>query len=260
MRRRFAIYGSGAGAAEPPYTEQTVCLDLNGSDEKLAHTTVEQALGLANAWTAAMWFKPHSGSFTAEKYIMQFRPSIGGNAVLIRIRGHVANDPIYIFNASSGGSIIKAFSYDSLAVQDAWNLLVLTWDGTDLVLYHDGTEQTPTTKDFDNAGTMTDSARGVRLGGSVSRSYLDGRYFSAGMWSVTLTSGEQAELYSEGGAMDWGSNGVTYASSASLQHWWRLGHDSADIGADSGVHGSPVDVMEDAENISAADIVTDAPA
>jgi hypothetical protein len=54
-------------------------------------------------------------------------------------------------------------------------------------------------------------------------------------------------------------NSGNYVSKANLVHWWRLGHDSGDIGKDYGT-GSPfIDVMTNAANISAADIVVDAP-
>lgn len=242
------------------------CIDLDGSTERLGNED-EVAFGIANTWTTILWFKPRSGMFAADSRIFSLRrgPFESNNFILLDIQGQDANDPFRVGLWDSAGTFFKLYTWNNLLVQDAWNMVTVTWDGTNLKLYHDATETVPTTSGTNDAGTMADDvSRIIAIGATVSASstrWCDGRFHSAGLWGVALTSGEQAELYNsgDGDAVDWGSDGVTYASSADLQHWWRLGQNQLDIGADSGA-ASEVDLMTDAANIVAAnDIVRDSP-
>lgn len=239
------------------------CVDFNGADERMGNEA-EQAFDIANAWTLATWFKPRAAVFANESRLFSLRrgPAASNNFILLDIAGDVANDPVRVGLWDSAASLFKLYTWESLAVQDAWNMLTVTWDGSSLLLYHDGTLIAPTTSGTDDAGTMTDDAnRILRVGAAASTRWFDGRIHSAGLWDVVLTSGEQAALYNsgDGNAVDWGNDGGGYSSSADLQHWWQLGRDSGDIGADSGVAGA-IDLMDDAANITAAlDVIEDAP-
>lgn len=240
------------------------CLDLDGSTEKVANWD-EQSFGFGNTWTIATWIKPQSGSFTQESRVFSIRrgPAALNNFAVLDIRGQQANDPLRVILEDSAGTLFKNYEWDSLLTQDAWGLLVVTWNGTDLKLYHNGTLTPATLSGTDNAGTMADDPNHiVTIGGSTTagvRNY-DGRIHSVGLWDSVLTSGEQAVLYNsgDGNAVDWGSDGGGYSSSADLQHWWRLGMNQLDIGADSG-KAAGIDVMTDAVDVAAVDIVEDAP-
>lgn len=249
-------------APDDTFLEQTKCVDFDGSTERLANLT-EQAIGVANAFTVACWFKPNATAFTQANRIVSLRRNAAGdNTIILDMRGELTNDPVRVTLADSGGTTIRDYHWESMAVQDAWNLVVFTWDGTDLLLYHDGTLTAETTQVTSGSGTLTDSANRYTVLGATQAAVIpfSGRIHSVGVWNSVLTSGEQAELYNsgDGSTVDLGSDGVTYASSANLQHWWRPGHRYPNIGEDFG-KGSSIDVTEDADNITVADIVTDAP-
>ena len=264
MRRRFAIYGSGAGGGEVQFQEQTVSVDLNGDTEGLG-TATETAIGIVNVWSIGIWFKPTddgvAGSFSWDKIMCRIGPNVGTSRIDWELQGGEVNAPYWLNMSKEPFGTLKRYTWESQAVEGAWNFAVITWDGTDLLLYQDGAVQTPTTTPIDDTGAQSDSDRGVWVHQNSSNDkQMEGRIHSMGIWSVAMASGEIAELFSGASAIDWASSSGDYVSSASLQHWWRFGHDSGDIGKDYGKAAVLKDTMDDAENITAGDdIVTDAP-
>jgi hypothetical protein len=80
------------------------------------------------------------------------------------------------------------------------------------------------------------------------------------MWNSILTVDEVRTLWTvgEGAFRNWAVDEDAYVSSADLKHWWRIAFDSTDIGKDY-VDGSSVDLMDQASNVSAADIQANYP-
>ena len=143
--------------------------------------------------------------------------------------------------------------------QNVWQLLSVSWDGTNLKLYRDGVDPTPATP-LDNACTQTDNMYRVSIGADiVSGNIAGGRYHSVAVWDSALTSGEMLAIYNsgDGEGFDLSTDSGSYTSSSDLVRWWRLGLDSTDIGKD--YVDDNVDVMDDAANITSGDIVTDSP-
>jgi len=251
------------------FINQTESVDLNGSDEYLSEDPAAgQFFGFANSWTVALWHKPTGLTGWGIKTFFDLVKSGGNqNRIHVRVLGSNLNDPIDVSIYNSAGTIIKTYYYASTVVNDAWNFLVVTWDGTDLKLYQDGSEVTRTSTIFNNSGTMdnTDS-KITRVGHSAGAATYEGRMHSMGAWSTALSGDEVASLNNDGTGsawMNWLANKNSYTSKNNLIHWWRLGLDPSDIGDDYGSLGSDplnnVDLMEDAVNISTADLVTDYP-
>jgi hypothetical protein len=249
----------------PPttFTPQPVSVDFDGTFGDLLQNTTEQPIGIANAWSIAMWWKPDVTAFATVNRLIHWRNAVvGGSQIQVDFRGTAGGDPIQIGIGGTVGGFIKLLEYGNIVTQDAWNFDVITWNGTDLVLYHDGVVAAVTATLVDTTGTMSDAVgRSMTLGASVvGQSPLSANYHSVGAWDTVLGSAEQLELYNagSGSAVDWSSNGTNYVSRANLVHWYRLGLNSSVIGYDSGLKG-PLITLDTAVGINAGDIVADAP-
>ena len=81
----------------------------------------------------------------------------------------------------------------------------MTWDGTNLKLYLNGSEDTPYTKNNDDAVTMINTTRERYIGKvtAAGTAFFDGDLHSAYVWSRVLTSGEITTVYNGGVRLDY---------------------------------------------------------
>jgi len=244
------------------FTAQTVSVDFDGSTEFMANTT-ETTIGFGPSFTIAMWVKPDVVGAT--QFLLDVKRS-SGNADRIQVRTNSNLPRIRIFDSTGGAPTLKDFQWDSSALTaSAWNLVTFTYNVTGAVLkgYFDGSEDTGPTKFQDNSASRSANPSMIlglaSTGGGTS--LFDGRILYGAIWDVALSSAEVSAIYNggDGGAFDLKTDSGSYASSSSLKHWWRLGKDSSDIGKDSITSGG-INIGDNAANITAADIVTDAPA
>ena len=246
------------------FSPQQVSIDFDGTSERLNKNN--NLLGIADTWSVAKWWNP--GTLTATTNVVHLRLVSGGaaNEIRIQIAGSLANDPLRITNANSSGSVLKDYRWNSLVSVDTWFLTVYTWNGTDMLLIHDGVDQgAPDSTGADNAGTMSDTARDVGIGASSDGNLaFDGRIHSVGIWDSVLSAAECLTLFNSGAGsvIDWSVDSGSYVSSASLQHWWRCGKKRTAIGADSPLVQSRSlgDInLDAASGITTDDIVADFP-
>lgn len=258
---RFPI-DSKLGTSLPPFLGQQVSIDQTGGSESMAKAS-DVDIGIGNTWTASMWVNPNSATQTNNTRLLLIRPN-SGSANIIEMSLLTGPDRIRVNNISSVPVNIKVYHWNTFLVADTWSFIVLTWDGTDLLLYHQGSELAADSEDTDNAGTMTSTNRQIGVGafhsGSATASF-DGKLHSYGIWDVVLDAAAVTELYNSGAGelVEYDTDGTNYTSSADLLHWWRLGFNSGDIGKDYGTHSTLIDVMDDATGIDATDIVASYP-
>jgi hypothetical protein len=204
---RIAFYGH-------PY-----CLDLDGSTELLKCAGLNN-LGFGNAWTIMAWLKPTESVFATDRTIM----SLGNvaNEITFQHQGTVANDPWVVITKDSASSAIKNYRYNNLInANQTWQQIVVSWDGTTLSLYNGGVLTAASSMISDNAGTMTNTFRGVFAGcnqGSIA--FWQGRIHSLAMWNRTLTQSEVTTIFNNGNALNFNMRNVL-----GLTHWWLFGTD-----------------------------------
>jgi len=251
------------GASIFPFPDSSeVCIDFDGGTaEELANFTGLN-IGIGNAWTIAMWLKTETFDSSAPDTIFELAPNSGSNN-RIQIRATTAGAFRIELNSVA---VFKDYVWSSLLTlsEAAWEFIVITWNGTNLLLYKNSTLTVETARDTDDAGSMSSNDRRVSVGGwafpTPTRSF-DGRIFAPAIWSVVLDQTAIDTLYNGGAGkkVDYSrDHGLDYADSANLQHWWRIGHDSGDIGKDSG-NGTNIDLDVDSTGITGGDIITDAP-
>ncbi len=205
---------------------------LNFEDTALDILTSGSAadVGIANVWSIGLWFRPEILTDTQTPFAIR-RDADGANAIFFQTRN---SNVFRILIQSSTITIIKDFRF--VAVPSAqtlrWVYWLATWDGTDLIGYRNGAAQTPTSKVTDDAGTMTNTDRVIKLGGNAAIGTFAGNIHQVQMWNSVLGANEAAALYNNGvgSVIDASRNFGDYSSSANLVHWYRLGKIATFIG------------------------------
>jgi hypothetical protein len=253
-----------SGTLFPPFTGQEVSIDLEGSNEALSNQT-PQDIGIANSWTISAWLNPDLVDWNNRTFLHLQAGSGGANYFHMRARDS-SPDPtvqaLHVEFGDSNGNTIKMYIFDNVFVESSWQLITVTWNGTDLIVYRNDMILTPFLKFVDNSGSMTNTNRKVTIGGfdPTGAYQWDGKCYSVAIWDTVLGANEVSTIYNFGdGRFDLNTDSGNYASSANLPHWWRLGFDSNDIGKDYGNHTVLINVMEDAFGIDVTDIVNDFP-
>lgn len=198
------------------------CLDFSGSVEYIRNTT-DNTIGIANAWTIAMWLKPGETSFANNRTLFNVKNGANNNdRIDIRHAGNVANDPLVVETWDSGGTALKVYNWNNLInASSAWQHIVVTWDGTNLKLYSDGSVVAASSTATDNAGTMGTATRRLAFAANVSGSVLwSGRGHSVAVWARALSAADVTALYNGGGGSTYD---IKKQMPINLKHWWMLG-------------------------------------
>lgn len=115
------------------------------------------------------------------------------------ILGSVSNRWSFDLNTSDGSFACES---DNTAVIGRWDHIVGTFDGSDMIIYHNGTlkHTTPVTGiiQFTNYDLFF-----ARRGGNTASCFLNGKLDEIGLWTRALTGSEVTDLYN-------GGSGLTY--------------------------------------------------
>jgi len=264
-----------------------VSLQFDGKNEYLENA-FRQAMGVANLWTITIWMKPFevSNVFDSEGR-PQFKPDgralfhLKGlshrNEVLVwgeRIGDSTHEEFIMVENWDESADRIRITRFNMAQKRKEWRLFSCAWDGSNLIAWDNGLEITDFSETLSGTGsfimsdtTVSGRQRSTRIAVAytgVAQS-LDGPRVVAysgllgpiGVWDEVLDGLELGEIASGTFGLDLTTDSGTYASSATLQHWWRLGADTSDIGKDYAVTGN-IDVGVDA-TVTGINIVVDSP-
>lgn len=172
-----------------------------------------QTWGVSNAWTWSFWYKPES--FTGNPRIIFMGPDGGANNIVI---GITTGGKLFINLFNSSGTGFKEYANGSSTMSTgSWYHIVATWDGTNLLGYVNNSSQT-FTKNVDNAGTMTDSSRGLVIGSTAAGTApTDGVLDEIAIWSRALSTTEITQLYNGGLAYPYPLD--TPLTSGAISYW-----------------------------------------
>lgn len=241
----------------------TVSLSFNGTDEDLSNLT-EHNLGIANTWSVLVTAKTSDNTTLNRMPIFWTNRTTGegeNNEILIqRIVDFPATDEqISVAIRSSDAASLLAYRwFNAFLPLGTWRTHVFTFSGgTSLLGYIDGTLKTVDEITSNNSVTMTEEPRIVYIGGNDQspREWWNGNIAQVAMWNRVLTASEAA-------AMCAAPNQPMVQSG--LVHWWRCGLPTtgSQVGSTyitDAVDSGGIDLSVDAENMSAADIVSDVP-
>lgn len=232
----------------------TKALDL-ATNETLYNSS-DNPIGIANAWSFQINTKP--GSDSINMYLLRAEPVSGvNNRIAVHLEGNVANDPFRVQILRANGNALKDFRWNSTYTSGTKVSYIVTWDGTDLLMYVDGVLTTADTKISDFASPMSATDRRISVGSANGAVYYTGTIHSTSLWDVALTQAEVTALQNGGSPQSFDNrfNLGGYTSKDNLQHYWRHGGDASDIGRDFGQAATLIDIGDNAINVTSADIV-----
>jgi len=230
-------------------------IDLDGTTEYLANTTAV-SLGIANVWSINVWVRGTSSAGGTQRDIIHFVPAasnIGRISLVLTDDSAAAAFNVTVYNEAA--AIAKDYDFGSFTV-NTWTMLTVTWDGTNLVVYQDGVEQTPTLNTDITLTLLGITANRVLIGATTTpaASWV-GQIFSPAVWTTELVQAEITAIDAGTSTFNLRENSGFYASRATLNHLWDF-RTSANIGQDyrNSTTGTAVDVDTNSANITVADL------
>jgi len=235
------------GAGGPTLVVQTKAIDFDGSTEQMANTSASFSLA---ANTVSIWINADVvNSGATEGRFIAFQNSSNQNIMYIQF--YQSNwYCIYGVGGASGiiqsGTPSTATNYNVVLRTDA------TTGANAMTLWVNGASVASATPGATLSGTVTQ----VFMGNGNGSQYYNGRLCRADYWDTNLPDNAVTAIYDSGNGyqLDLRNSKGNYTQTSNLKHQWLLGYDSASIGYDY-VSSGNVDMMANATNISAADIV-----
>ncbi|MCC7502842.1 MAG: T9SS type A sorting domain-containing protein [Flavobacteriales bacterium] len=157
-------------------------LDFDGTGDQVTVPNASALIANSTGFSITCWVKPSSG--TTHDGIVGLRDETVADFYLLKLQNS---------NSVEGrmrNSLGTAFTinYPSL-VMNTWQHLALVYDGSALILYHNGTQVSTTPA----SGTITSTTGTLRLGNleyNLDNFYLDGVLDEVSLWNRALTAVE----------------------------------------------------------------------
>ena len=264
----LSIGGGAAAAAAATQKNRSVVpyanshsLSFDGTDHAAVLSGTEIEALTRNDFTWAFWIKDNSystasfGGFndsngTANDFYIRFLPVAPGVNFL---------QIYYKLNGIGSNAVI---SVGSSLTADTWHQIAVTVtlgagasDTSTIKTYLNGSVISTVTngpKKSDHAATSIESDQTWGIGARIEKSssaapsatdHTSSQIDEVAFWTTDLTAAEVTAIYNSGsGTLDLSEDSGNYASSSSLQHWFRLNNDLSDStgnASDGSSQGSP---------------------
>lgn len=195
--------------------------------------SLDNIIGIADAWSASGWARVN-GVATFYPLIYLDPLASDNSRIDISFRGNIANDPIKVEMYDSAGVLFKDIEFTSGVASATWFNWAVTYDGTTVRCYIDGTEITGggINAITDNAGIQADDGRRTFVGiSNTGGNIFDGEYHGVALWNTELDAANVGAIAASGNQQagtlfDLRADSGAYDESAALAHWWPVGLDA----------------------------------
>jgi len=214
---------------------------------------------------SVMWWSKHPAAAAAKTFVLAEQTS-GGEGRFHASSTSGVSARIRIRNPGLSSPEVKDYTYP-IGTAAQWKQYVIVVDiGADnptneqVVIYVDGAKVTPTVKTIDNTLTNRD---GVNMTSFLQWGISLSNQHSVAIWDKILKAGEVLAIYNNGvGNVNLSKRKGQYKSQKRLQHWFFF--DTTNINNVNRDYGKArttetIHLLDNADNISEADLVIDAP-
>lgn len=196
IRGALAVSDIDLGVQPGQFDQQRHSLHFNSAgaadNDALVSPSGGSTWGFGNAFSVGTWARTTSIA-AGTSTLFRFATGAGtGNSLNgIRIERQTAN-LVAVICDQSVATTRKEYVYNNFFAANTWYHIMLTWDGTSMLLYKDGVLVAPDTLTVDNAVTRVDSGSVRLIVGGGNNSTADpgtewfGQIHSMGLWSVPL--------------------------------------------------------------------------
>lgn len=240
----------------------TQSLDFDGTSGEFVGNNTLTDLEISTDWTIMQWRK-RTGTVSANLHTFRLHNNSNNDGRIIKEvnpgAANYANNLIYDNPYDGTGDYRRAQDNDFWATGNTWIMHTLRFGGgTDLTLVRNATQVTLDTADGSGITTTNASNHSITDVGKGWPGYIH----SLAIWSVKLDDNNVTAVYNSGDGtnFDLREDSGNYNQSANLVHWWVFGADtSSDNAMGTNWGSSSYNLMEDASNITTADLVSDSP-
>ena len=217
-----------------------MAVEFDGKGQYLGISGSSSPLSIANTWTLGFWAKPGSNKEHAVLFSAGGRS--GDNTIHVSttalpseviLRGKPPSE-LRVLIKDSDGTTIKQYGWPDWFLTEQWDHTAVEWDGSDLNAFKNGVLTTTGVAFTTYTGTMTDTARPVFYGSTISGSFATfsglGGHF--GIWDSILGAAELATITSGGFSANLTVASGSYVSQANLQHYYKPGDNTGSLGQD----------------------------
>ncbi|KKL47728.1 hypothetical protein LCGC14_2332650, partial [marine sediment metagenome] len=125
----------------------------HGDSSETNMTSATQNDGLADAWTWMGWVR--TTQVAGNRGVFKFNIASGNrNSIFINFNGADSGDPFQVEIHQKLGGVNEKIYLWGQGVLNTWTQIAVTWDGSSLLVYQDGIEDTSPTKSVDESVTM----------------------------------------------------------------------------------------------------------
>lgn len=191
------------------------------ADERLSLSSLTD---LVDEWSFSFW--AYANGNVGGGSIFSRRPPTGATNN-INVEWNETGDYIRMVVYDSGGSTYKDYRADTYSFPTStWWHVVITWDGTNLKFYKNGSEDTSMTKTTDGSVTTSSTTHPIYIGGqTLTSNDWDGEIDEFGIWKKALSSSEVSDLYNSGSGLPyWDPADIKNDTTLStdLEAFWSL--------------------------------------
>ncbi len=241
-------------------------VDLDGSTEHLANTTVSATFG-ANTWGFSFWARPDINVGGNERNLLWISPTAAAtNRIAVGLTDDSNGSPWFIRLWSSSGTLFKDFEFGTYT-SGTWTNIAVSWDGSNLVVLQDGIVDSSPTKVTDIGGAQTSTTRAIYVGAdnvATAATLWQGLIHKIAWWDVEPSTSAFNEIWNSGNGSAFnerfkGPLGF-YTEDGDLQHFWDF-RKSADatLGQDYGNNSILKNISDNAVAVTAADLTSTVP-
>jgi len=186
-------------------------LSLDGINDVL---TIQNSstFNLGTAFAISGWF-----NFSSNKYqgLISFDATSGGSPRGWFLFQIPTNNEIRFFDGTNTRTLKTSYT-----TTNQWDSFIITYDGTDLVFYINGNQESTQAVSVDLQTNGNDGQIGNNQ--YASGRFFDGKVSNIALWNVGLSSTQVTEIYNEGVP----SNLHNFSGTAPVS-WWQLGSNSS---------------------------------
>jgi len=192
-------------------------LDLNGTNEHAYYA--DNSNFEPDNWSIQAWIDPSAVPTNSDKdwiinKLKVYRIGLEYTDSGVQVTGQIRSDGSY-YDANSGDQNFY------VTTGGGWYHVVLTFDGTNLVLYVNGDEKdTNSNSSYSTTNQNSEFSIGRRY--DTGTLYYNGRIDEVSFWNTGLSANAVAALYNSGAGISASSNSGNYTSSGSLVFYLQM--------------------------------------
>jgi len=192
-------------------------LNLNGTNEYAYYA--DNSNFEPDNWSIQAWIDPSAVPTNSDKdwiinKLKVYRIGLEYTDSGVQVTGQIRSDGSY-YDANSGDQNFY------VTTGGGWYHVVLTFDGTNLVLYVNGDEKdTNSNSDYSTTNQNSEFSIGRRY--DTGTLYYNGRIDEVSFWNTGLSANAVAALYNSGAGISASSNSGNYTSSGSLVFYLQM--------------------------------------